>query len=85
MEQQQFKIIKYNPKYAEQTVEIKPAIYKYGLEYAIDESRRAEITPILNKLALKLRNVPLVPDCSFVSADRYTFIKKITKLILVLV
>ncbi|QUG41574.1 EAL domain-containing protein [Psychrobacillus sp. INOP01] len=57
--------------------EIKPYIYQYGLEYAIDESERAEITPILNKLALKLRNAPLVPDCSFVTEDRYTFIKKL--------
>ncbi|AMO85402.1 Cyclic di-GMP phosphodiesterase Gmr [Solibacillus isronensis B3W22] len=57
--------------------ENKPDIYQYGLEYAIDESRRSEITPILNKLALKLRNAPLVPDCSFVTEDRYTFIKKL--------
>lgn len=57
--------------------EVKPYIYQYGLEYAIDESRRAEIAPILNKLALKLRHAPLVPDCSFVTDDRYTFIKKL--------
>ncbi|MFB5088380.1 EAL domain-containing protein [Psychrobacillus sp. PGGUH221] len=57
--------------------EIKPDIYQYGLEYAIDESERAEITPILNKLVIKLRKAPLVPDCSFVTEDRYTYIKKL--------
>jgi diguanylate cyclase (GGDEF)-like protein/PAS domain S-box-containing protein len=57
--------------------EIKTDIYQYGLEYAIDGSERAELTPILNKLAIKLRKVPLVPDCSFVAQDRYTFIKKL--------
>lgn len=57
--------------------EIKPDIYRYGLEYAMEESERAEITPILNKLAIKLRNAPLVPDCSFETEDRYTFIKKL--------
>ncbi|WP_075618611.1 EAL domain-containing protein [Paenisporosarcina indica] len=57
--------------------EIRQDIYQYGLEYAIDESKRAEVTPILNKLAIKLRKATLVPDCSFVTEDRYTFIKKL--------
>ncbi|MDF2066594.1 EAL domain-containing protein [Bacillus sp. Cr_A10] len=57
--------------------EVKPYIYQYGLEYAIDESERAELTPFLNKLLIKLRKAPLVPDCSFVTEDRYTFIKKL--------
>jgi len=57
--------------------EIKPEIYQYGLEYAIDESKRAELAPILNKLAIKLRQAPLVPDCSFITEDRYTFIKNL--------
>lgn len=57
--------------------EIRPDIYQYGVEYAIDESERAEVTPLLNKLAIKLRHAPLVQDCSFVSEDRYTYIKKL--------
>lgn len=57
--------------------EIKPDIYQYGVEYVIDESERAEITPILNKLAIKLRKAPLVPDCSFVTKDRFSYIKSL--------
>lgn len=57
--------------------EIRPDIYQYGIEYVIDESERAEVTPLLNKLAIKLRNAPLVQDCSFVTEDRYTYIKKL--------
>ncbi|RHW36727.1 EAL domain-containing protein [Lysinibacillus yapensis] len=57
--------------------EIKPDIYQYGLEYAIDENERAEITPILDKLASELRKDPVLPDCSFVTEDRYTFIEKL--------
>ncbi|SDM90477.1 PAS domain S-box-containing protein/diguanylate cyclase (GGDEF) domain-containing protein [Psychrobacillus sp. OK028] len=59
--------------------EIKTDIYQYGLEYAFEESERAEFTPILNKLAIKLRQAPIVPDCSFVTEDRYNFIKKLRK------
>ncbi|MFJ7825703.1 hypothetical protein [Psychrobacillus sp. NPDC096623] len=50
--------------------EIKPYIYQCGLEYVIDESERAEFTPILNKLAIKLQKEPFVPNCSFVTEDR---------------
>lgn len=57
--------------------EIKPNIYQYGLEFIIDDSERAELTPILNNLAIKLRKAPLVPDCSFITEDRFTFIKKL--------
>ncbi|MFC4409960.1 EAL domain-containing protein [Chungangia koreensis] len=59
--------------------EVKPEIYQYGVQYVIDESERAEITPILNNLAIKLRNAPLVPDCSFVSDNRYEFIRNLRK------
>lgn len=57
--------------------EIKPDVYQYGLEFVLDDSERSDITPILNKLAIKLRKAPLVPDCSFETEDRYTFIKKL--------
>ncbi|MDV6377063.1 EAL domain-containing protein [Sporosarcina sp. GW1-11] len=57
--------------------EVKLDMYQYGVEYTIDEGERAEVAPILNKLAIKLRKSPLVPDCSFVTEDRYVFIKNL--------
>ncbi|ARD46980.1 EAL domain-containing protein [Sporosarcina sp. P33] len=57
--------------------EIKPDIYQYGLEFTINESERAMITLVLHKLAIELRRNSLVPDCSFETGNRYTFIKKL--------
>ncbi len=56
--------------------EIKPSIYQYGLEFSMDESERPVLTQLLNKLAILLRKNPLVPDCNFVTTDRYSFFKK---------
>ena len=55
--------------------ELKSGIYQYGLEFSMDESERSVLTQLLNKLAILLRKNPLVPDCSFVKVDRYTYFK----------
>ena len=60
-------------------LEIKPDIYQYGIEFSIVEGERTILTPLLNKLAINLRKAPLVPDCSFITEDRYTFIKNLRK------
>ena len=59
--------------------ELKSEIYQYGLEFSIDENERSVLTQLLNKLAILLRKNPLVPDCSFVQVDRYTFFKNKNK------
>ena len=56
--------------------EVKPGIYQYGIEFSMDENERSVLTQLLNKLAILLRKNPFVPDCSFVTMDRYHFFKK---------
>ena len=53
--------------------ELKSGIYQYGLEFSMDESERP--VQLLNKFAIHLRNNPLVPECSFVTIDKYNFFK----------
>ncbi len=60
-------------------MEIKTEIYQYGLKFTIDDQERSIITPVLNKLAIKLRKAPLVPDCSFVTEDRYVYMRSLRK------
>ena len=53
--------------------ELKSNINQYGLEFLIEEKERSVLAQLLNKLAVLIRKNPLVPECSFVNVDSYTF------------
>ncbi|MBB6447610.1 EAL domain-containing protein [Bacillus benzoevorans] len=56
--------------------EVKPGIYQYGFEFSIGESDRAALTSLLNKFAIQLAKPPLIPNCRFVTTNRYHFFKE---------
>lgn len=55
--------------------EVKPGVFQYGVEFLIEENERTLLAKLLNKFALLLRKNPIIPDCHFVTTDRYHFFK----------
>lgn len=53
--------------------ELKYGVFQYGLEFSIDEKKRIVFTQLLNKLAVLLKKDPLMPNCSFVQVNPYSF------------
>lgn len=56
--------------------ELEEDIYRYGLEFLIDEEERDSIAKVLNSLTVKLRQNPILPDCRFIAIDSISFFKR---------
>jgi EAL domain-containing protein (putative c-di-GMP-specific phosphodiesterase class I) len=50
--------------------EVESGILQYGLELEIEEKNRENLTALLNKLQVKLRQKLLLKNCNFVTTDR---------------
>ncbi|MBD8067392.1 EAL domain-containing protein [Bacillus sp. PS06] len=51
-------------------------VFQYGLKFSIDEHERDCIVKILNNFSLHLRSHSIVPNCSFMEEDRFTYLKR---------
>lgn len=52
-------------------------IFKYGLEFTIDEKERDSLIKNLNNFSLQLKNQAFPPECSFISEDKITYLKRL--------
>lgn len=52
-------------------------LYRYGIQFYIEEVERDKLIGDLNHFSLLLRNNPFVPECNFVEDDRYSYLKKL--------
>ncbi|TQR20348.1 EAL domain-containing protein [Psychrobacillus vulpis] len=51
-------------------------VYQYELEYKMEEVELVNLTSTLDQFDARLKESPLVPDCSFVLEDKYAFFHK---------
>ena len=58
--------------------EIDDDINQYGIEFTIDENERDSLARLLNRLALQIKNSPLVPKSRMVDTDKLIYLKKIS-------
>ncbi|WP_290443457.1 EAL domain-containing protein [Sporolactobacillus kofuensis] len=56
--------------------ELKSSIFQYGFKFSIEENERTNLSQLLNKFAILLRNDHHVPDCDFITTDKYDFFKR---------
>ncbi|MBP2075792.1 EAL domain-containing protein [Oceanobacillus polygoni] len=53
--------------------EISYGIYQYGIEFLFHDNAQADLTQIINRLAIALRKNPSPPDSSFVKVNKFHF------------
>ncbi|GGA81760.1 EAL domain-containing protein [Ornithinibacillus halotolerans] len=52
-------------------------IYKYGIQFILDEIDRDRLIGVLNHFSSQLRRNPFVPECNILAVDRFQYLKEV--------